>query len=93
MGGSSNHGSIGGSVSGLGGFHGHSHSVSLAQTPMSGGVNSSYQSQPTLKSKRASSRQGTAQSTKNSNALAQLQYLQGGSMANGQASIILNKRP
>jgi hypothetical protein len=51
-----------------------------------------FSSQASLKSKRASSRQSVtgAQSTKNSNAMGSL-YHQGGSIANGQASIILKK--
>ncbi|NDD91729.1 hypothetical protein EBZ37_06565, partial [bacterium] len=56
-----------------------------------------FNSQPTLKSKRTSSRQGTAQSSKNSNFILgngnQSLFHKGGSIANGQASIILKKPP
>lgn len=80
----------------MSGGHHHGHSLSVAQTPAHSqsliGNNSNFNSQPTLKSKRTSSRQGTAQSTKNSNMiLGGANGIYGGSIANGQASIILKK--
>ncbi len=81
----------------MSGNHHHGHSLSVAQTPghnqsLIGNNSNNFNSQPTLKSKRTSSRQGTAQSTKNSNMiLGGASGLYGGSIANGQASIILKK--